>query len=229
MPRDRGPALVIAVDGPAAAGKGTLARRLAQVLNLAYLDTGLLYRAVGMKTLGSGTDRFDREAAAAARSIVLDDLARTDLRSDQAANAASRAAAVPAVREALLGFQRRFAADPPDASAGTILDGRDIGSVVCPDATVKLYITAAAGERAMRRLRELRERGLTAIHSRVLQDLQERDARDAGRNVAPLKPAEDAIVIDSSDLDADAVLAVALQLIEAKLQRGRSCPSGSAG
>jgi cytidylate kinase len=223
-------ALVIAVDGPAAAGKGTLARRLAEHLNLAYLDTGLLYRAVGMKAVRSGGDPADPAVAVeAARSLVLDDLKGADLRSDLAAIAASRAAALPAVRQALLGFQRRFAAHPPAGHAGAILDGRDIGSVVCPDATVKLFITASAGERARRRLRELRERGLAAIHSRVLQDLQERDARDAGRAVAPLKPADDAIVIDSSDLDADAVLAVALQLIKTRMRPRPICPTGAAG
>ncbi|MBK8906801.1 MAG: (d)CMP kinase [Rhodospirillales bacterium] len=218
--------LVIAVDGPAAAGKGTLARRLAEALGLAYLDTGLLYRAVGMNALeqnvapgtSSSTSSIAPDAAiAAARALTVADLQRADLRSDAAANAASHVAAIPAVREALLSFQRQFAAAPPEGSAGAVLDGRDIGSVVCPDARVKVFVTASETVRAARRYRELRQRGLAAIHSRVLTDMRERDARDRARVVAPLKPAEDAIVIDTSELDPDIVLGVVLKVMVSSL------------
>ncbi|MCW5700416.1 MAG: (d)CMP kinase [Rhodospirillales bacterium] len=210
-------AIVIAVDGPAAAGKGTLARRLADTLGMAYLDTGLLYRAVGMKVLDTGASPADADAAtAAARALRFDDLRRSDLRSDAAADAASRVAAIPTVRKALLGFQRSFAATPPDNAPGAVLDGRDIGSVVCPDASIKIFITASEAVRAARRHRELRQRGLAAIHSRVLADMRERDARDSSRAVAPLKPVEDAFVIDTSDLNPDMVLAVVLETIRAR-------------
>ena len=208
---------VIAVDGPAAAGKGTLARRLAEHLGYAYLDTGALYRAVGIKTLQAGHDPADPVAAAAvARALVPEDLERPDLRSDDAARAASKVAAQAEVRAALLDFQRRFASDPP-GGRGAVLDGRDIGTVVCPDAPVKLFITASLFVRARRRLRELRDRGATVIHSTVLRDMKERDARDSEREVAPLRPALDAYVIDTSDLDPDTVLAVALASVRARL------------
>ncbi len=209
--------MIIAIDGPAAAGKGTLARRLADRFDLALLDTGLLYRAVGMKVVRGGGDAGDAEAAARmARDLTAADLAAPDLRDDVAANAASKVAAVPAVRAALLDYQRNFATNPPEGKKGAILDGRDIGTVVCPDADVKLFVTASVEVRAERRLKELRERRLEAIHSRVLQDMKERDARDGGRDVAPLVAAEDSFVLDTSDLDADAVLAAALGFIASR-------------
>ena len=206
---------VIAIDGPAAAGKGTLARRLAAHLGYAYLDTGLLYRAVGLRALemGQGTTA-GAPAVAAAGTLTPDDLDRPALRGDEAAVAASRFAAIPEVRAALLDFQRGFAANPPKGAAGAVLDGRDIGTVVCPDADRKLFVTASLEVRVARRLKELRERGLAAIHDRVLRDMQERDARDSARAVAPLHPATDAFVIDTSELDADAAFAVALAFIE---------------
>ncbi len=214
-----GTPVVIAVDGPAAAGKGTLARRLADHLGFAYLDTGLLYRAVGARLLDRAGEMVDESAAvAAAEAIAPDDLMRPDLRSDTVASAASRVAAMAGVRRALLGFQRRFAEAPPDQAPGAVLDGRDIGSVVCPDATVKLFITASEDVRAARRLRELQGRGVEAIHDTVLRDLRERDSRDASRAVAPLRPAEDAVVIDTSRLDPDGVLDVALAAIRARYQ-----------
>jgi len=196
--------LVIAVDGPAASGKGTLARRLAAHYGLHHLDTGLLYRAVGLRAQRNGMD-----PVAAAEALTLADLAEPALREDSAAQAASKVAVIPAVREALRGLQRRFAAEPP----GAVLDGRDIGTVVFPEAPIKIYVDATPEARARRRHEELREMGLASIYTRVLQDMRERDARDRGRAVAPLTLAKDALVIDSSELDADQVFARALAYI----------------
>jgi len=206
--------VIIAIDGPAAAGKGTLARRLAEHFGLALLDTGLLYRAVGMNLVRAGADPDDAAGAAeAARTLRPEDLDASDLRTDAAADAASRVSAVPDVRLALLDFQRSFAANPPGDKRGAVLDGRDIGTVVCPEADVKLFVTASPEVRAKRRFLELRERGLDAIHGRVLADMKERDARDRDRAVSPLEPAKDAFILDTSDLDADRVFARALDFI----------------
>lgn len=207
---------IIAVDGPAAAGKGTLARRLAGALEFAYLDTGLLYRALAAKALARGLALDDADAGAAlAAEIGDDDLANPGLRSDAVAKAASQIAALPEVRAALLDFQRAFCRHPPGGAAGSVLDGRDIGTVVAADADVKLFVTASADVRVARRLKELRERGLQAIHSAVVQEMLERDARDSTRTVAPLEPAPDAIVIDTSSLDPEAVFGVALDVVAA--------------
>jgi len=213
------PALVIAVDGPAAAGKGTLARRLAAQLNLAYLDTGKIYRAIAARVLAVGADPGAEAAAlAAARTIGGADLADPALGDERVAAAASKVAAIQAVRAEILAFQRRFAASPPPGPAGpvagAVLDGRDIGTVVCPDADVKLFVTASPEERARRRHKELLERGAQSIYARVLQDMTERDARDSERAVAPLRAAPDALVLDTGGLDPDAVLALALAHIE---------------
>ncbi len=197
--------VVIAVDGPAASGKGTLARRLAAHYGLRHLDTGLLYRAVGLKAAASGQD-----PAQIAEKLEFSDLSDPMIRGDGAAQAGSRVAAIPEVRTALREVQHRFAAEPP----GAVLDGRDIGTVVFPDAPVKFYIDARLEDRARRRHRELLGRGQKSIYSRVLQDMKERDARDRGRTVAPLIPAKDALVIDSSKLDADAVFAQAVAYID---------------
>jgi len=206
--------MIIAIDGPAAAGKGTLARRLADHFDLALLDTGLLYRAVGMNLVRAGADPDDAaKAAEAARNMKPEDLEAGDLQDDAAADAASRVSAVPDVRAALLDFQRSFAAEPPGGTRGAVLDGRDIGTVVCPDAESKLFVTASPEVRAERRYLELRERGLDAIHGRVLADMKERDARDSERTVSPLEPAKDAFLLDTSDLDADQVFAAALDFI----------------
>jgi cytidylate kinase len=206
--------MIIAIDGPAAAGKGTLARRIAERLDLAYLDSGTLYRAVGWAVLQAGGDPADPEtASAAAESLDPATIGDPALRTDEAAGAASKVAAIPGVRAALLDFQRRFAAEPPDGRTGAVLDGRDIGTVVCPDADVKLFVTASVEERARRRVKELLERGERAIYGAVLQEMQDRDARDRDREVAPLKPAEDAIEIDTTDLDADAAFETALRIV----------------
>lgn len=208
---------IIAIDGPAAAGKGTLARRLAGELGFDYLDTGLIYRAVGMNMLRAGLDPADSaRAEAAALDLQSRDLSAEDLRTDQAAQAASKVAVIPGVRAALLEFQRHFAAHPP-AGKGAVLDGRDIGTVVCPNAPVKLFVTASVEKRAERRLKELRDRGLEAIHSTVLADMRERDERDQNRSVAPLIPADDAFVLDSTDLDADQAFAAALEFIRTRI------------
>jgi cytidylate kinase len=215
--------MIITIDGPAAAGKGTLARRLAMALDFAYLDTGALYRAVGLSMLLAGGDPGDKKSAVeAAENLDRAMLDHPDLRGDAAANAASKVAAIPAVRKVLLAFQRHFAADPPGGKAGAILDGRDIGTVVCPKADVKLFVTASAEARAERRLKELRGRGIEAIHSTVLQDMKERDARDQARAVAPLVPAEDAHILDTTDLDADEAFEQALAIVDPSTAPGRS-------
>lgn len=206
--------MIIAIDGPAAAGKGTLARRLAAHLGFDYLDTGLIYRAVGMALARRGQDPADVDLAThQAQSLTPQDLQADDLRSDLAAQSASKVAAIPGVRAALLEFQRRFAATPP-GGRGAVLDGRDIGTVVCPDAQAKLFVTASLEKRAERRLKELQERGLPAIHSVVLADMRERDERDSSRSVAPLVAAQDAFVLDSSELNADQAFALALTVVQ---------------
>jgi cytidylate kinase len=212
-----GRARVIAIDGPAAAGKGTLARRLADHLGFAYLDTGLLYRAVAAKLIETRASIAPEAAAAAAKALTPAELARPDLRGDDVAEVASKVAAMAEVRAALLSFQREFAAAPPDERPGAVLDGRDIATVVCPQADCKLFVTASLEVRAERRLKELRERGVGAIPSRVLREMQERDARDSQRSVAPLVPARDAVVIDTSTLDAEHAFAAALQIVHARM------------
>jgi len=210
--------MIITIDGPAAAGKGTMARRMAKHFGLAYLDTGLLYRAVGKKVLDQGGNPEDPGfATSIAEALEADDLNAGDLRTEDIGQAASKVSAVPGVRAALLQFQRDFAATPPDGANGAVLDGRDIGSVVCPDAPAKLFITASAEVRAERRLKELLGRGSEAIYARVLEDMKERDARDSSRAAAPLEPAEDAKLLDTSDLDAEQAFAEALEFINSRI------------
>ncbi|WP_417821866.1 (d)CMP kinase [Terasakiella sp.] len=206
--------IVVAIDGPAAAGKGTLARRVAQDLNLAYLDTGLLYRATGFSVLQEQGDPSDENLAlAAAQNLQPRDLENDALRHDEAAQAASKVAVIQSVRDELLAFQRRFAAEPPAGKNGAVLDGRDIGTVVCPHADVKLFVTASTEVRAQRRLKELQDRGLDAIYAQVLKDMKDRDARDSQRAAAPLKAADDAVILDTSDLDIEEVIAQAKSII----------------
>ena len=214
---------VIALDGPAASGKGTLARRLAEAFDLAYLDTGSLYRAVGARLLAEGADPQDGEAAAgAAEALLPSDLQRPDLRSQAVGAAASVVAAQPRVRQALLDFQRSFAAQPPDGRAGAVLDGRDIGTVVCPDAPVKIYVVASPEVRAERRHRELIARGESSIYPQVLAEIRERDARDSARSTAPLKPADDAVLLDTSELDIEAAFEAARRIVAEKLAAAKA-------
>jgi cytidylate kinase len=195
---------VVAIDGPAASGKGTLARRLAAQFGFAHLDTGKLYRATAFAVLRTNGNPGNSDIAEmAARRLDATGLSNPRLLDEAVARAASVVAAIPGVRAALLQFQRDFAAHPPAPAKGAVLDGRDIGTAVCPDANVKLFVTAGAEARADRRFRELRERGVAAIYGDVLQDMKERDARDTGRQVAPLTVAPDAVILDTTHLDAD--------------------------
>ena len=204
---------IVAIDGPAASGKGTLARRLAATLGLPYLDTGLLYRAVGRRVLDAGGDPADPAIAeAAARALAPADLGRADLRGPEADRAASLVAAIPAVRTALLDFQRSFG-----RARGAVLDGRDIGTVIFPEAPAKLFVTASVEERARRRWRELTGRGVAADPEAVRQDIRDRDALDAARAAAPLRPADDAVMLDTTALDADAAFAAALAIVRERL------------
>jgi cytidylate kinase len=208
---------VVAIDGPAASGKGTLARRLARELNLAHLESGLLYRAVALRMLLAGRDPADAAAAAdAARLVEFSDLSDPELRDEPVSAAASVVSAHPGVRAALLAAQRDFAAHPPKGKDGVVIDGRDIGTVVCPAATAKIFLTATPEIRAERRARELRQRGGEAISNRVLQDMKERDARDSDRAVSPLSPAKDAFILDTTDLDEDAAFAAALAFVRSR-------------
>lgn len=207
--------MIIAVDGPAASGKGTLSKRLARHLGYAHLDTGKIYRAVGQQVLLSGGDPSDPIAATrAARSLTPDALENPALTTDTVAAAASKVAAIDAVRAQLLTFQQDFAANPPNGLAGAVLDGRDIGTVVCPDAKIKLFVDANVEIRAERRYKELLDRGEEIIYSRVLQDLQDRDDRDRNRKVAPLRAAPEAFVLDTSVLNAEDAFRAALAFIE---------------
>ncbi len=204
--------LIIAIDGPAAAGKGTLARRLAAALALPYLDTGLLYRAVGRLVLDAGGDPADPAlATAAAQHLQQSDLARSDLRGPDADKAASQVASIPSVRAALLDYQRSYG-----GTNGAVLDGRDIGTIVFPNADVKLYVTASLAARAARRYTELTARGETVQLAAVQADLAARDEADANRKAAPLRPAEDAHSFDTTEMDADTAFIEALALIEGK-------------
>jgi len=203
--------MIIAVDGPAASGKGTLALRLARHYGLSHLDTGLIYRAVALRVLKAGERPGDEAAAVkAARNLDLDGLDSEELRSSAAGEAASIVAAMPAVRRAVLRLQREFA----KRDGGAVLDGRDIGTVVCPDADIKLFVTASPEERARRRHEELRASGGDVSYDEVLAEINARDERDRARAVAPLKPAGDAHLLDTSDLDIEAAFRAAVAIIE---------------
>lgn len=196
----------VAIDGPAAAGKGTISKAVAQHFGFAHLDTGLLYRAVGAKVL-AGTVAED-----AARTLVAVDLEAENLRTPEVAQAASKAAAIPEVRRALVDFQRSFAA----RAGGAVLDGRDIGTVICPDAPVKLFVTARPRVRAERRLQEMLAKGIETTLEEMLGEVQARDARDSGRRDAPMKAAEDALEIDTSEMSIADAVAAAVALVSAR-------------
>src|SRR6188768_1581758 len=195
--------MIIAVDGPAASGKGTIARALAAHFGLPHLDTGLLYRAAALNLLEMGGDPESEFAAARATDLSQIDLGDPELKSETVGGIASRISTYQMVRDALLERQRRFAAQP----GGAVLDGRDIGTVIAPEADVKLFVTASPEVRAQRRLEELLRRGMRAHHADVLADIRARDERDSTRDVAPLKPAADALVLDTSDLGVDEAVA----------------------
>ncbi len=198
--------MIIAIDGPAASGKGTIARRLAAHYGLPHLDTGLLYRATAAALMAEDRDMYDESAAvAAARGLGLTDFDEAALRTREMAEAASVVAAMPGVRAALIEAQRAFAARP----GGAVLDGRDIGTVICPGADVKIFVTAAPTARAQRRALELAQLGQKADYSSILADIVRRDARDSGRTAAPLRPADDAALLDTTHLGIDAAFAEA--------------------
>ena len=206
--------LTIAVDGPAASGKGTIARALARHFALPHLDTGALYRAVALSALRQGVGLADSgRLAALAHAFDFTLLEDAALRDDRTAVAASIVSAVPEVRAALLDLQRGFA----DRGDGAVLDGRDIGTVIMPQARVKLFVTAAPGVRAHRRFLELLERGVDAREEEVLADIQARDARDSGRSAAPLRRAADSILLDTSQVGKDEAVRMAIDLVEARL------------
>ncbi|WP_112664351.1 (d)CMP kinase [Microvirga flavescens] len=207
--------MIIAIDGPAASGKGTLGKRLADHFGLAHLDTGLLYRAVARALIDQGTPLTDRDAATlAATRLDAAHLDESRLRGAEMGEAASVISAYQPVRDALLAFQRQFAAQAP----GAVLDGRDIGTVVCPHADVKLFITASPEERARRRHNELLKRGENNAFETILADIRRRDERDISRATAPLRAADDAITLDTTHLDADASFEAALKLVLTKIR-----------
>lgn len=209
----------VAIDGPAAAGKGTIARAVAGRFGFAHLDTGLLYRAVGKNALDQGRGIVDEGVAElVAQSLDPADLERDDLRTVLVSRASSRVAAMPGVRKALLKFQQDFARQ----EGGAVLDGRDIGTVICPDADVKLFVTASDQTRAERRYQELSAKGARTSVDRVMADLKSRDERDAGRDDAPLRRADDAVLLDTTELDIDAAVAKAAEIIEQALDRVRA-------
>lgn len=210
---------VIAIDGPAASGKGTLSRNLAKELNFAHMDTGALYRAVAFEVLSVGGNPALESEALSGAYVLSEKLRSGDvsavlgnpaLRAEDVGQAASIVAGIQGVRDVLVDIQRDFANDPPEGLSGSILDGRDIGTVICPSALLKLYVTASLEIRAQRRLKELQSKGLDVMYEAVLEDMRARDARDSDRKAAPLRPAQDAVVIDSSTLDEGQMLALAL-------------------
>lgn len=201
----------VAIDGPAAAGKGTIARAVAKAFGFAHLDTGLLYRAVGARAMIRGRGVIlPKIAVDIARNLTEADLVREDLRSARVAQAASKVAALPEVRAALLDFQKDFAR----REGGAVLDGRDIGSVICPDADVKLFVTASDAVRAARRFEELKAKSPDTRLETVAMDLRQRDIRDASRDVAPMQAVEDATVIDTSDMDIDAATRASIAIVQ---------------
>ncbi|MDE1985593.1 MAG: (d)CMP kinase [Alphaproteobacteria bacterium] len=219
--------MIIAVDGTAASGKGTLAKKLARHFNFAHLDSGSLYRLVALGVMEAhGDPAKEADALAVARAI---DPARGDdpaIRTAEVGNVASIVSAIPSVRAALLQFQRAFAATPPNSLAGAVIDGRDIGTVVCPQATAKLFVDARPEIRAHRRWLELNQAGAAPAEAAILAEIVARDARDRSRAIAPLKPAPDARLLDTSDLDIDAAFAAALALVKPGVENALKARQG---
>jgi CMP/dCMP kinase len=211
--------MIIAIDGPAASGKGTLGKRLASHYGLAHLDTGLIYRAVAKALIDAGQSPGDvKAAAAAAKALDPSHFDEVALKAHSISEAASIVSAIPEVRDALLAFQREFAARPP----GAVLDGRDIGSVICPNADVKIYVTATPEVRARRRSAEYRAQGRNIDEAAVLADIRKRDERDQNRAAAPLRRAPNAHLLDTTHLDIDAAIRAAIDIVEAsRAGRGR--------
>ncbi|MCP4923696.1 MAG: (d)CMP kinase [bacterium] len=215
--------IIITIDGPSGVGKGTLAKNLAKHFNLKYLDTGRLYRAVGLECLETNVDPEDSQAAGKlAKNLIYETLSNPKLSDDEVAQAASRVAVHPQVREALLGFQKNFCAPPFQGKQGVVLDGRDTGTTICPQADFKFFLKADTAARAQQRFEELRSRQTRVIYRDVLEDLVRRDDRDASRCVSPLMAADDAVVLDSSHLNADQVFQKAVFIITEKTA-GASC------
>ncbi|MBR6327458.1 MAG: (d)CMP kinase [Alphaproteobacteria bacterium] len=220
--------MIITIDGPAAAGKGTVSKVLAERYRLAYFDTGMIYRAVGLEMVLSGTDLTDEKAALKfAQSMTFEKMmslsVHPDFRSDIGGQAASKVSAMPEVRQALLKMQQNFALNPVFADGtkaeGAIYDGRDTGTVICPQADIKFFVTASTEVRAMRRFKEFVAKGMDTTYEKVLADMIARDKRDSERQVAPMKPAPDAILIDTSDMDAATEIDVVSKLVEEKLSK----------
>ena len=221
MSEARAKPIVIALDGPAASGKGTLAKRIAEKYGFAHLDTGKLYRAVAYLVLSEGGDPNDRGVAIEASARVSPELlTRPELTSAEIGRASSIVAAIGEVRAELLAYQRGFARHPPGGKPGAVLDGRDIGSVICPDAAVKLFVTARPEVRARRRFIELRATGSRLSENDILADIKERDARDSARKDAPLVRAPGAHLLDTSDLSIEVAFAAACAIIEDQLKSG---------
>jgi cytidylate kinase len=211
--------VVIAVDGTAASGKGTLAKKLARHFNFPHLDSGALYRLTALAVLEKkGDPTNEADAVTGARAIDLSRAGDPAIRSDVVGKSASHVAAIPAVRQALFDFQRDFLTNPPGHAEGAVMDGRDIGTVIAPDAVAKLFVDAAPAIRAHRRWRELKGLGIDRAEAEVLAEINARDAADRGRPISPLKQAADAFLLDTTDLDIDAAFAAALSLVEAKVR-----------
>lgn len=213
---------IIAIDGLSASGKGTIAKRLAERLGFAYLDTGLLYRASGLMAKEAGVPLEDMKALAAfAQTLdmtaLVNRLNDPTLKGDEAAVAASKVGPCAALRTALLKFQQDFAHNPPNNTKGAVLDGRDIGTVIAPEAPVKIFVTASVETRAKRRFLELQDRGVPATYGDVLADMRARDERDQSRATAPAKPAPDAVMLDTTNMNADEAFAAALAIVEDRI------------
>lgn len=212
---------IVAIDGPSASGKGTLSKLIAESLGFAHLDTGLVYRYLARAVLDKGLDESQPKAVISlAREIekvfCFDDVDPSILRSDEVSQMTSKTSAIPEVRDILKDIQHGFAVSPPAPFEGAVLDGRDIGTVICPEADVKLFVTASAEVRAKRRYKELHNVDKSVMYDAVLQEMRERDERDSNRSVAPLRPADDAIVLDTSDLTIDQALQKSIEIIRSR-------------